>query len=536
MFFWPEGGMKTLRLTTLSFLWFLALTIGVYAFICFWNFTAEDAFIVCRYAENLGDFGTIHFNRGEPVQAFTSPLHVILESLLYLASGSSLIPWKILSLAAWILCVLITVAACGRQPIPSLAVVTLLALPPSAVLWTVGGLETAMLALWVTSMTAIVCRERFDFPQILAVLILAAASFLTRYDSVIFTIPLAACAMLRNGNPKQIAAASLCAATAPLAWLAFAWNEFGDILPTSFYAKPPTLHLPTIGKNLIYVVQWLIFCGLVPLSLLPVLWQGLRRNRVCRQLPQPSSFRWLWMALGLVFAYSLTIATTHMMFCFRCFVPYLPSAAMLAAWQYRNVADNIESTKRQTRWEWTAMSCLFLMILFNAAHLWHTWRHSLEGFTLVVGEYRSIGARDYSLRFLRILREQAEEIRRDWATRRASAFREPRIFTFAAGVLPHAYRSAYIYEVLISYRHHYPYSVKWAADYIHLMSPRHGPVEKQLVKPLSEYKLVSEHEMIFDGSLEKLMVFYDPNPDPHTLPRRVSDPAPSIKNSTGLWR
>ena len=530
--------MKALRSTTLALLWLLALAISWPAFFCFWKFTAEDAFIVCRYAENLADFGVMHFNPGEPVQVFTSPLHVILESLLYLATGSSLVSWKISSVALWVLCILIAISACGKKPIPSLVVVTLLALPPCAVLWAIGGLETAMLALWITSMTAIVIRERFDFPELFGVLILAAAAFLTRYDSVVFTIPLAAQAILSNGKPQQIAAALGGAAIAPVVWLAFAWNEFGDIFPTSFYTKTPALHLPTTGENLIYVSQWLVLCGLVPLSLPPVLWQALRRPQLSRRGPQPSDSQWLWLALTLEFAYTLTIATTHMMFCFRCFVPYLPSAALLAAAHYRSVDDNIENPASRTRWEWTAMSCLFLMILFDAAHLRHTCRHSLEGLTRFAGEYRSIGARDYSLEFLRILREQAEEIKRDWATRPASAFREPRIFTFAAGVMPHAYRSAYIYEVLISYRHHYPYSVKWAADYIHLMAPRHGPVEKQLVKPLKEYEIVSEREMIFDGSLEKLMVFYDPNPDPHNLPRRVTDPLSSVKSSshTGLPR
>lgn len=57
------------------------LCIGVFLF---FNFTAEDAYITCRYAENLVDGGALVFNNNERINALTSPLHALLSSLLFL--------------------------------------------------------------------------------------------------------------------------------------------------------------------------------------------------------------------------------------------------------------------------------------------------------------------------------------------------------------------------------------------------------------------------------------------------------------------
>ena len=47
--------------------------------IYYFNFTAEDAYITYRYAENFVNIGSLVYNVGEPINAMTSPLHAILR-------------------------------------------------------------------------------------------------------------------------------------------------------------------------------------------------------------------------------------------------------------------------------------------------------------------------------------------------------------------------------------------------------------------------------------------------------------------------
>ncbi|MFP6672043.1 MAG: hypothetical protein VB857_11565, partial [Pirellulaceae bacterium] len=81
----------------------LVLThLGLFAW--FSNYTAEDAYIVYRYSENLVDGNGLVFNPGEPVSALTSPLHALICSGLYAISGESAWTNKIFSVLLHLSC------------------------------------------------------------------------------------------------------------------------------------------------------------------------------------------------------------------------------------------------------------------------------------------------------------------------------------------------------------------------------------------------------------------------------------------------
>jgi len=61
------------------------------------------------------------------------------------------------------------------------------------------------------------------------------------------------------------------------------------------------------------------------------------------------------------------------------------------------------------------------------------------------------------------------------------------------------------------------------ADYIHILAPRQGKVDQQLPGPEDSYSLVSSYEMIFDGSRQTFLVYYNPKPEANNLPVRVYD-------------
>src|SRR3972149_5325520 len=64
----------------------------------YFNFTAEDAYITYRYAENWVDIGSMVYNEGEPINAMTSPVHAILSAALYFATGDTVLGNKIIAL------------------------------------------------------------------------------------------------------------------------------------------------------------------------------------------------------------------------------------------------------------------------------------------------------------------------------------------------------------------------------------------------------------------------------------------------------
>ena len=146
----------------------------------------------------------------------------------------------------------------------------------------------------------------------------------------------------------------------------------------------------------------------------------------------------------------------------------------------------------------------------------YTYNYSINGISSI-GEYRSLGVHDY-IRFMLTLRQEALDIQKHWDKIKGYKNRRPRIITYAAGILPYTFRDAYIYEKLVSYRHcHQRHNQALFADYIHILSPRHGQVDKQLPKPEENYSLISSYEMFFDGSKQKFLVYFNPKPEDHNL-------------------
>src|SRR4030095_3031041 len=62
----------------------------------YFNFTAEDAYITYRYAENWVNIGSLVYNDGEPINAMTSPLHAMLSAALFFVTGNTVLSNKIL--------------------------------------------------------------------------------------------------------------------------------------------------------------------------------------------------------------------------------------------------------------------------------------------------------------------------------------------------------------------------------------------------------------------------------------------------------
>jgi arabinofuranosyltransferase len=485
------------------------------------SFTAEDAYIASRYATNLAQSGALVFNEGERICALTSPLHALVESLLDLVFGDPLVPYKVLSLLALLASMWLLFRLFRDSVSAQVGVVLAMVLSPSVILWTFGGLETPLLLFLVTALAALAYRvDELDLKTMCVLHFLAGAAVVTRYDSVLFVLPLVLWSWTRARRLSRILPAAAAGIVLPLAWFVFSAVYYQDVLPTSFYVKTPSFSPAVARVNGLYIAEHLVLVGMVPYLIFLV-----RQSRpgewwrIVRE--QARAVWWLQIGLGAMLLYGLTSATTHMMFSFRYFVPYLPATAVLLgdlarrrdAFAGREVTHNPKPARYGL--------LLWMMFAFQVFQAGWTYTRSLDGLSLL-GEYRRIGARDYAGRFVPALALNAEDTRAHWTS--LGETRPPRISTFAAGMLPYTYREAYIYEKLVSFRFNCRYDLRTSADYLHIMTPRHGSVEYQLVKPIDEYELVSSHTRFFDGRSETLMVFYNPAPAPNRLPPGIRDP------------
>src|SRR5688572_4212096 len=140
-----------------------ALCLGLYviaalfAAITSWHFaafTADDAYIVARYAVNARDVGDWAFNPGEAVSALTSPLHgLMLTGLSFLASDPLPI-YKAVALMIMMATSVLLLVSYGWERREAMPLAALL-VAPSVILWTFAGLETPLLAAIVMAMTGI---------------------------------------------------------------------------------------------------------------------------------------------------------------------------------------------------------------------------------------------------------------------------------------------------------------------------------------------------------------------------------------------
>jgi hypothetical protein len=505
---------------------FLALSALIYAgflAICM-AFTADDALIVLRYAANLSEYRQWAFNPGERICALTSPLHGLLSAALFPLFRENLFGYKFLAIAVVVGALAVAWRSLQAAPAEAALFVVLTLLSPQTVVWTVGGLETPYLLALITGIVLIARREgeRGSAGRRSLLSLLIGLAFLTRYDSLVFTLPLIVTLVARSRGKPGEWIRLLPGLLLALGWLWFARFYFGDIFPTSFYRKTPLLGPRAYPANLFYELEFLVVTGLV-VPVLPIL-AAWRRDPSCREaiIRQVRAEGWLYAGISLFLLYGLTAVTTHMMFAYRFLVPYLPAMtlALLSLEGARREAEGgVEAARRGPpfpvlaglmAWQIAVMG----LLCFRGVNLTRQY------------EYVHESLRNYVTAFVPAMERNADDLRRHWERLPESRVRWPRVATYAAGVLPFRYRQTVILESLVSYRRRCQPERDGigSADYIHLITPRHGTLAQQLPGPPSAYVRVSAYAVVFDGKPERFEVYYCPHPAPYVIPARIGDP------------
>lgn len=305
-----------------------------------WGYTADDAYIIVRYAANLAHRGQAVFNLGEPVNAITTPLAMLVMAALHVLGPDQVMgAYKTLCLALHGGALILVLRALGGSAGLSLFV-ALVSLSPFHSLWLAGGLETPLLELELLLIALLLTRREREGPDpapgvrvSLAVAALAALAFATRYDSVLFTAPLLLWLLVRQRRRSLALAVAALAVLPPLGLLLANRLYYGDPLPTSFYLKTAA---PLDWEGFVYVVEFFLYSGILPcaLHLVAARTGGDARGR-WGPLADPRAAMWAGLFVVSV-PYATLTATSHMMYGFRAFVPYLAVMGWLLA---REVED-----------------------------------------------------------------------------------------------------------------------------------------------------------------------------------------------------
>jgi arabinofuranosyltransferase len=483
----------------------------------YFNFTAEDAFIVLRYVRNLVGHQELAFNANERINALTSPFHALfIWPFLTLFPLSALALYKFAALVLLMACAyLLSKIYAFKKTIILLCLVILL-LSPFVLLWTLGGLETPLLLFTLTLLVFYARNKEAANSNLLKIALLSGVAFIIRFDSVLFTGPLLLIIYVtsfRTLKPKTFVASFFISLLLPVSWLAFTYFYYRDLFPTSFYLKGRTGLSSLVYGDIFYPFQFLMLSGCIPLLFLLLM---LYRQKI-QFYPLLKRNLHFIPGLLLIGIYFIMNGTVHMMFGYRLIVPYLPVFLKI-------ILDFIPAGPENSKVKalYPAIAVLFF---FQCAHLLYVYSFSVQGFNFVEKvEYKKVGIENYEKEFIATLEANALDMQKHiLANKKFAKGLRPTFFTFAEGVIPYRMDQIYVYGDLVSYRHQegatdqadFDRQLRNAADYLHIMHPWPGlgSIEFQLGSDeLQNYQVVSDREFYFDGQLRRSVIYYNPAP------------------------
>jgi hypothetical protein len=496
-----------------------AATFFALACAALFRFTADDAFIVQRYASQLVRGHGLVFNVGERVSALTSPLQALVLTAFTFVLPSPMIAYKVVGAVV----VLVTLLYAGRELFADVSERTLFFSAtlgsPFVAMWSVGGLETPLLLGCVTVLVVLALRATTASPstsESFLIFFVSALAFLVRHDSIAFVAPLAIGVLTKHG--RRSIPGVIAAGIAAGAWILFAWLYYGDVLPTSFYRKAVDLRPPLLS-GIGYQGSFAVLC------LLPVI--AVRRPR-SRGLPAGA-----WSSVALFCMLAAAVGTVHMMFGYRFYVPVLPALVAF----YMRLTQSIIWIRR---WGFVlplAVNLALLLVvhshtvnptIFHPAlfepHYGFLSRMAGRG---LVYEYTKEGAWAYG-DFIDALKRTGRAVGADAQARGIAA--SARLATIIAGATTVEIPDVYVYDNLVGERRNCPTlplpEMNRAADYLELMVPRFGPIDRQLGPQKSTATVVSDVAFTFDGRVEHLVAYFNPSASHTPVPRKLRDPCP----------
>jgi len=195
------------------------------------NYTADDAFITFRYAENIASGKGFVYNEGERVLGTSTPLYTLLLALLVKLGLPIVWVARIINIGAdcltgALLFLLLRKFKLGVATFAALFYV----LFPRVIVWSVSGMETSLYVLLLATSLYFYYKENFNLT-----FLFLGLTFLTRMDGIILGLAILVHFVLRYKRfPTKMVLGALAVV---LPWLIFSFLYFGSPVPNSVPGK-----------------------------------------------------------------------------------------------------------------------------------------------------------------------------------------------------------------------------------------------------------------------------------------------------------
>jgi len=280
------------------------------------GYTADDALIIFRYAENLAAGHGFVYNEGERVLGTTTPLFTLLLAVLLKFKISCFVSAFILNNLAdfatsW---VLLMMFRSEERPLSWLPAVLFL-FSPESLQWPLSGMETEAYIAFIFLTFYFASAESWSLA-----FLFAAMTVLTRIDGIAVLGVLVVVYLLRYGKLPALPLVIFTMTVLP--WVLFAWFYFGSPIPNSAAAK-----WALSGGNILSAPANILLRGFLHLHTfgIPVLILALAGTRFIWQERKA----WLPLALwtwGYALSYTIAAGPMHPWYYAPFYVGYLALA------------------------------------------------------------------------------------------------------------------------------------------------------------------------------------------------------------------
>ena len=313
---------------------FLFPVIGALVVLAWLNrFIQDDAFISFRYARNFANGLGLVWNPGERVEGYTNFLWTVLMAIPHKLGLSPIAFCYGFGLVLFAFTLYLTYLA-ARSVLglerPALIAVVLLGTNYTFSAFATSGMETQLQACLFVLAVLLFLRLGKEGSAVSGAAFLSAVlglALLTRPDSVLLVVVLLPMALRVLWQKQGRRIGGLLALTLPLVavvgpWLVWKLAFYGNLLPSTFYAKSPTS--VSLFRGLFYLAA---FVGIYFLFLL-LPWAVKAGRRLLRS--REPKLLMLSVIVGLWFAYVAVFGGDFMQF--RMLVPVMPFLFILITW------------------------------------------------------------------------------------------------------------------------------------------------------------------------------------------------------------
>ena len=368
----------------------IGIIYAVAALIYFPKWTVDDAYITCRYADNLARHGELTWNVGEdPIEGYTGIVLPVVLALFIKLGISPVLMGKIIGILSFFIggyiLNLILKLLKVRSPAASIVLIMYFTAPFMFV-HAYAGLETlmfSMLILWCVYLfvNSLIFSELRGKTELKLIILLIITS-LARPEGVILSFCILSALGVnklvfeKHGFRKYLLKVSVIFILPCLLYFLWRWNYYGMFLPNTFYAKGSE-HLIEKSTVLRLALFTILYLSIPAVVIAVINLSGFKG--VKKQIQQQQSFlltpAFLTAGVSIILFAFLVISRylqsrLLMNFEFRFFVPFFPLFLIFAALFLEAGFAGLKNLKSQKKLLYFAVIVMVSVLTFAQIFLY----------------------------------------------------------------------------------------------------------------------------------------------------------------------